>query len=180
MVINATNLERGMKKAIAKAVNNTAFEMKKIFIKTIQRKYGLTMQGAIYIADTKMLVIKATEQNLKAALKPSRRIVPLIFFNAEQDRSMPGTSIEVLKGKKEMLAHAFIPRKKSGELYTLPKTRLAGVFKRIGGSYPQKITLQGGVPFRQMFMESIPEADKMMPAVLKKNIQKEITKAPKS
>jgi hypothetical protein len=176
MIINAVNLERGMKKAVAKALNNTADQMKQIFIKTIQRKYGLTTQGAVYIADTRMQVIKATPENLKAALKPSRRVVPLIFFNAVQDRSMTGTQIEVLRGKKEILPHTFIPRKKSGELYKSPSTGLAGVFKRIGSSARQHISLQGGVPFKQMFMESIPEADKMKDAVLERNIQKEITK----
>ena len=176
MVINAINIERGMKKAVAEALNRTAANMKQIFIKIIQKKYGLTAQGAVYIADTRMSMKRATPENLKAALVPSRRVVPLIFFNAVQDRSMPGTSVEVLRGKPQLIKHAFIPKSKGGVLYQSPKSGLPGVFKRIGGGRPQKITLQGGVPFRQMFMESIPEADKMMPAILERNIQKEITR----
>lgn len=180
MIINVTNYERGLKKSIAKALNNTAYQMKAVFIKTIQKKYGLTVQGAILIANTKMLVTKATETNLKVVLKPTSRMIPLTLFNAEQNRSMPGTSVEIYRGKPQMLPQTFIPANKAGERYTLPKSGLPGVFKRIGGSTPQKIALQGGFPFRQMFMESIPEADKLKNPILEKNIQIQVVKAQKS
>lgn len=171
-VLNMTNYERGIKKTLVKALNKTGYDMVKIFRKTIRQRYGLTVQGAVYITNTHITVEKATEQNLKVILKPSGRIIPLIFFNAVQNPSMPGTSVEIYRGKSQMLPHAFIPASRSGERYKSPKTGLAGVFKRIGNSSPQHITLQGGFPFKQMFMESIPEADKSMGQIFEKNYQK--------
>ena len=177
MVTNITNYERGLKISIAEALNNTADDMKAIFIKTIHKKYGLTVQGAILIANTKMLVTKATPENLKATLRPSSRVVPLIFFNAIQNRSMQGTSVEIYRGQQTMIPHAFIPADKAGERWVSPSSGLSGVFKGIGDRH---ITLMGGVSFRQMFMESIPEADKLKNPILEKNIQKQVMKAQKS
>lgn len=179
MILNGSLLEQGTKRAIAAALNRTASDMKKEFIRVIQRKYGLTAAGAQYVADTRMRTERATPQNLKAIIKPTRRVVPLIFFNAQQDRTMPGTSIEIVRGEAQILAHTFIPQSKSGQRYISPTTKLAGVYKRIGSSRPQKISLQGGVPFRQMFSAVMPEVDKQLRPTLQKNLEKEITKTMK-
>lgn len=163
-------MERGMKKAIAAAINKTASDLRKEFIREMIRKFGVDQRGATLIANTRLIITRAREDSLKATIRPTRRVVPLIFFNAVQERSMPGTSIEFYRGQQQMLPHAFIPKNRAGQLYKSPASGLPGVFKGVGAG-SRKITLQGGVPMRQLFSEVIPEVDKKLQPTLTRNIQ---------
>jgi hypothetical protein len=167
IILNGSLLEQGTRRAIAAALNRTAADMKKEFIREIQRQYGLTPQGAMYVANTRMSVIRATMQSLKAIIRPSSRVIPLILFNAEQTPAMPGAAVEILRGQKEIVPHAFIA--------TGLKSGKKNVFRRIGATR-MPITVLQGVPFRQMFSKVMPAIDEKVRPNLNINLQKELTK----
>lgn len=147
-------LGRGLRKALASGLNRAGNGAKRQFFVEISKVFAISERTARAYGWRKIRIEKARESNLRVVLSTGpkgRGKIPLIAFTPEHHRTMPGASVEIRRGKREILPGTFIQRgRKSGRF---------SVFKRIGQSrYP--ITTVPGVLIESMFAEVVPAVDR--------------------
>ena len=122
-----------IRKAEINALNQVVREAKKVASDELNTVYNIQKRDI----NRAIKVETAKAGNLRANLEVTGKKLPLIDFSARQNKQ--GVSIEVKRGGRKTLTHAFLP--------TMP-TRYRGVFMRIGTKR---------FPIREKFTQSIPQ-----------------------
>lgn len=111
--------DRIVKRAAARALNRIGAQAKTQAVREIKERYRIgTRMMSKYITVSR----RASAASLFVVVKAEGRPLPLLAFNARQTRQ--GVSVEIVKGNRKLLKHAFIGRLKSGH---------EGVFSRVSG-----------------------------------------------
>jgi hypothetical protein len=161
-------LSKAIRKSIVEGLNKTAFAARQQFFREISQAYGIGQNTLRAIASRSITVIKARESNLVVTVQAKARKLSLIFFQPKQEG--PGASVEIIRGQRKLIPHAFIQRGiKSGRF---------NIFKRVAmPRYP--ISLEPGIPLTEPFRAVVGEVNKSAQRALGENITKAIQKAAK-
>jgi hypothetical protein len=116
----------GAVRAATAAVNRTAQTGRTIIVRRLVKELNLKSRQ---VRDT-ITIRKASFEKPEAVIRISKKPIPLIEFPGTR-QAPAGVSVQVRKGKREVLSGTFIATMKSGHRGVFERRRLAGA-KRAG------------------------------------------------
>ena len=117
-------------RATARALNKVAAQAKTQAAREIKDRYQIgTRTISKYITVSR----RASQTMLVAEVRAEGRPLPILAFKARQTRK--GVSVEVVRGHRKLIAHAFIKTLKSGHRGVFARTSASGASGYLGGSF---------------------------------------------
>ena len=117
-------------RAAARALNKVGAQAKTQAAREIKDRYQI---GTRMISKYISVARRASPSSLTVEVRAEGRPLPILAFKARQTRK--GVTVEVVRGNRKLISHAFIKTMKSGHRGVFARTRAAGASGYLGGSF---------------------------------------------
>lgn len=117
-------------RATARALNKVAAQAKTQAAREIKDRYQI---GTRMISKYISIARRASPNSLTVEVRAEGRPLPILAFKARQTRK--GVTVEVVRGHRKLISHAFIKTTKSGHRGVFARTSARGASGYLGGSF---------------------------------------------